>query len=230
MKQKTKIILLCVLAVAMILVSIGGTLAYITSQDTTVNTFTVGRITLTLDEAAVDDYGQAIAGADRVKNRVDPIRLIPSQRIDKDPTVTVEKGSEPAYVRMILTIHNEPVVSEIVNNARHNLGGDYANLLYNWSNNEWVYEDFTVDSTSKTISFEFRYVDVVDARNGEKKLTALFEGLNLPATLTSEELEELDAGDFQVDVVAHAIQAAGFSDADTAWQSFDEQMADIANP
>lgn len=229
MKLKSKIILICALAVTMILISVGGTLAYITSQDSTVNTFTVGKISLTLDEAAVDDYGQAIPGANRVKNREGDIKLIPSQRIDKDPTVTVKKGSEPAYVRMILTIHNESVVSDIVNTARHGLDGDYANLLYNWSNNEWVYETYTVDATANTISFEFRYVDIVDARNvtEDLKLTALFEGLNVPATLTSEDLENLEAGDFQVDVVAHAIQTTGFTSADEAWLNFDEQMAAI---
>ena len=229
MKLKSKIILICALAVTMILISVGGTLAYITSQDSTVNTFTVGKISLTLDEAAVDDYGQAIPGANRVKNREGDIKLIPSQRIDKDPTVTVKKGSEPAYVRMILTIHNESVVSDIVNTARHGLDGDYANLLYNWSNNEWVYETYTVDATANTISFEFRYVDIVDARNvtDDLKLTALFEGLNVPATLTSEDLENLEAGDFQVDVVAHAIQTTGFTSADEAWLNFDEQMAAI---
>lgn len=56
--MKARKILVSLAALALVAaISIGGTLAYLTSKDEVVNSFTVGSVGITLDEAAVDTDG-----------------------------------------------------------------------------------------------------------------------------------------------------------------------------
>ena len=85
--KKNKILLLCLGAIVLVATSVLGTLAYLTSQDTVVNTFTVGQVDIKLDEAKVDENGEEIQGADRVKTN--NYHLVPGMTYTKDPTMTV---------------------------------------------------------------------------------------------------------------------------------------------
>ena len=54
-----RILLLLACAVLLVSLSVGATLAYLTSTTETVtNTFTVGNVAITLDELDVDEYGE----------------------------------------------------------------------------------------------------------------------------------------------------------------------------
>ena len=98
MKKKLMTVLALVLVIAM---SVAGTYAYLTSQDTVTNTFTVGNVAIKLDEAKVDANGVAVTPAERVK--ANSYKLLPGHTYAKDPTVTVLKGSESSYVKMTVT-------------------------------------------------------------------------------------------------------------------------------
>ena len=94
MKKKTLALLL-----ALVLVfgaAVGGTIAYLTSNDIVTNTFTVGKVEITLDEADVDEYGAAIDGAARVD--ANSYKLIPGHTYTKDPTIHVAAGSEDCWL------------------------------------------------------------------------------------------------------------------------------------
>lgn len=93
MKKKLMTVLAIVLVVAL---SVAGTYAYLTSQDTVTNTFTVGNIAITLDEAKVDEYGVVDASAARVD--ANTYKLIPGHSYTKDPTVHFAAGSEASYL------------------------------------------------------------------------------------------------------------------------------------
>lgn len=86
--MKAKKTLILVAAVALIAaIAIGGTLAYLTAKtDSVVNTFTVGNITLSIAEKGADE------------NLKKSYKVIPGATDDKEPVITVEKGSEPCYV------------------------------------------------------------------------------------------------------------------------------------
>jgi len=92
MKKKIIAALAMVLIVAMAIV---GTYAYLTDTDKVTNTFTVGNVDIKLDEAPVDANGAKTTG-DRVN--ANSYKLIPGHSYDKDPTVTVLKGSEACWV------------------------------------------------------------------------------------------------------------------------------------
>jgi hypothetical protein len=97
MKTTKKALLLALCAVLLVVSTVFATLAYLTSETQVVrNTFTVGEIEITLDEAKVDLYGKVVAGADRVFEN--EYKLIPGHKYVKDPTIHVAKGSEECYL------------------------------------------------------------------------------------------------------------------------------------
>lgn len=97
MKSKKKVFVTVLCAAALVVASVLGTMAYLTSQTETVtNTFTVGNVEITLDEAKVDQYGTAVTPAERVKEN--GYKLIPGHTYIKDPTVHVTAGSEDSWL------------------------------------------------------------------------------------------------------------------------------------
>ena len=95
MKKRTVALLLALVLVFG--VAVGGTIAWLTSQTATVtNSFTAGNVTITLDEAKVDEYGVPVTGAARVTEN--EYKLINGQTYTKDPTIHVQTGSEDCYV------------------------------------------------------------------------------------------------------------------------------------
>ena len=228
MKTKSKALLIALSAILLVSVTLAGTVAWLTSEDEVVNTFTIGKVALTLDEAEVDEYGRTVANAVRVKTN--EYRLIPGNTYVKDPTVTVKAGSESAYVRMLVTVNKYSTLQSIFGS-----NFDPANFVQGRDNETWVRVNATVDTAADTITYEFRYYDktaqksTVDATaaTSDIVLPALFTSFTLPGTVTGEQLEELYAGEqFKIVVNAHAIQELGFeNDADSAWAAFDEQVA-----
>ena len=106
-KNSGKKLTMVLVAIILILCcTIGGTLAWL--KDTTApvtNTFTVGKIEITLDEADVDEDGnflkdnkkvETLAQADRVT--ANAYQAIPGKTYTKDPTLTVKKGNEKCYL------------------------------------------------------------------------------------------------------------------------------------
>lgn len=95
MKTKSKALLMTLCAVLLVAASVLGTMAYLTSTDKVTNTFTVGQIHITLDEAPVNVDGEEIDGARREWNAY---KLVPGHEYKKDPTVHVQGGSENSWI------------------------------------------------------------------------------------------------------------------------------------
>ena len=216
MKTGNKILLWCLGFVAVAAISVAGTLAYLTDQDSVVNTFTVGKVQITLDETKVNSDGTVVEGAERV--RENEYHLIPGQTYTKDPMITVEENSEEAYVRMMVTLNCAEELKEIFDD-------DFLpeNYVEGWDSSKWECVKIGNITEDNTITYEFRYFETVSSAVGEKKaLEPLFTKIIVPGTVTGEQLKMLN--DFNITVVGHAIQAAGFMDADTAWEAFEEQV------
>lgn len=95
MKTKTKALALALCAVLLVVSTVFVTMAYLTSKDSVTNTFTVGKVTITLDEADVDLMGVKDGDA-RVK--ANEYKLIPGHTYIKDPTVHVDDESEDCWL------------------------------------------------------------------------------------------------------------------------------------
>lgn len=99
MKKAKKVVALALCAVMLVVGSVAGTLAYLTDKDAVVNTFTVGNVDITLDELNVDKKdasGNDNASVER--DKANKYHLIPGCTYTKDPTVTVEAGSERCWL------------------------------------------------------------------------------------------------------------------------------------
>ena len=96
MKTTKKALVLALCAVLLVVSTVFVTMAYLTSTDSVKNTFTVGDVAITLDEAEVETDGTVIADAERVK--ANKYHLIPAHYYVKDPTIHVADGSEDCWV------------------------------------------------------------------------------------------------------------------------------------
>lgn len=214
--KKSKVLITALCAVLLVIVSVLGTLAYLTSQDEVVNTFTVGKVNISLDETAVNADGTEIAGADRVKEN--NYHLIPGQTYIKDPTLTVKAKSEDSYVRMILTLNCADEFDAIYAPDK----ADLTTIFNGYDAVNWVYENVTRDTAKNTITYEFRYKEIVTKSTTDTKLDALFDSITVPSAFDSKDMESI--ANLKITVIGQAIQATGFADADDAWAAFNEQI------
>ena len=102
MKTRSKTLLLALCAVLLVVGSVMGTMAYLTSQDAVTNTFTVGSVAITLDETDVNT-----AGVKDGETRVDAntYKLMPGHSYTKDPIVHVNEDSEDSW--LFVKVENE---------------------------------------------------------------------------------------------------------------------------
>lgn len=185
MKKRLMTVLAVILVIAM---SVAGTYAFLTSQDSVTNTFTVGQISITLDEAKVDVYGDAVQGADRVDKNT--YKLIPGHEYVKDPTIHFAAGSEAAY----LFVKVENVLADI------EAGTTIAAQI---EANGW---------TALTDGGNV-YYKAVSANTGAAAVDyAVFESFEL-----ADDADVAQYGNASIVVTAYAVQQDGFSSAAAAW-------------
>lgn len=96
MKKNIKTIAVIACITLLATTSVLSTLAYLKSKDSVENTFTVGKVAITLDESKVDEYGSVTEEQTRVKNN--NYKLIPGHLYTKDPVVHFLAGSESSYI------------------------------------------------------------------------------------------------------------------------------------
>lgn len=215
MKNIKKTLAICLCLVAVITATVMGTLAYLTDQQAVTNTFTVGQVDITVDEAKVNTDGTPVADVDRVTEN--NYHLIPGQTYTKDPTMTVKAGSEESYVRMLVTFNCKSALDTIFAPD----GVDLTTIFNGYNVTNWIYEAETVDTAKDTITYEFRHKETVDPNGTDVILDALFDSFTVPEILDGEDLKYIE--NLKITVEGHAIQAAGFDTDDAAWAAFAEQ-------
>lgn len=89
--MKKKILALCLVVVLAITAVTGATLAYFTDTQKVTNVFTAGNVDITLTEPKWDPQATH--------------NIMPGASFDKDPTITVAKGSEECYVFLDVTLN-----------------------------------------------------------------------------------------------------------------------------
>lgn len=209
MKTKSKALLTTLCAVLLVAASVLGTMAYLTSQDTVTNTFTVGSVAITLDEAKVDTDGTPVANANRVKNN--SYKLLPSKTYTKDPMVTVLKDSESSYVKMTVTFSQASQLDAIFAPD----GANLTSIFNGYDAANWIAKGNTKDTEANTRTYEFWYKEAVAAPDADVALDALFDSITVPDTITKEQLATIN--EMTITVNAYAVQADGFKDAAEAW-------------
>ena len=247
--KKTLVLFAC--AVLLVVGSIFGTLAYLTDSETVTNTFTVGNVGLTLNEAWVNDKGEMLKADGTVTTNLEeaarwqPVvnaedntksdlaqeyHLLPGHTYVKDPTVTVDANSEESYVRMMVKVENIDQLKLAFPDAQY-YGTDDVFLLQLLCLDD-DNGNCTWDSTKWLMN---GYTPSDDGKTGTyefryyQKVSKSSASTKLPALFThitvpgAIDNEHLAYLDsVEIIVTAHAIQADGFADAGKAWEAFTE--------
>ena len=215
MKKTTKVLALMLCAVLLVTATVAGTLAYLTSQDTVTNTFTVGNVTITLDETLVTLYGepgkkvtvtegegeeattkeeiQALGdGETPTTTDANTYKLIPGHTYTKDPTIHVDENSEDCYL-----------FAKIENGLGTNATINFA------TGTKW---------TQIGTSQYWKYAESVSAGDDVE----IFESFTFLGTADPAEY-----GNANITVTAYAIQADGSANVDAAWSKLKTEYTDI---
>ena len=186
MKKTSKALLLSLCAVLLVTASVLGTMAYLTSQDQVVNTFTVGNVAITLDEKDVDNS----TPGENDRDKANAYKLMPGHNYEKDPIVHVDANSEDCYlfvkvVNKIANIEAEKTVAQQMTEKGW-VAVDAANGIY-------VY---TTDKTNPAVVTK------------ESNIT-VFENFTIAGNVDNTTLATY--ADKTITVNAYAIQADGFA-------------------
>ncbi len=198
MKGKKKIFAIVMAAVLLVVGSVMGTIAYLTSTDEVTNTFTVGDIAITLDEAKVGTDGIALTGEEAERVAANSYKLIPGLAYDKDPVIHVQKGSELAW--LFVKVENGIANIEDAANA------EIPTIAAQMEKNGW-----TAVAGATNV---YAYSGAVSAADGVIDVP-VFENFEISGNITNEALAAYDEA--QIVVTAYAVQAEGFENAAAAW-------------
>ena len=224
MKTKSKALLLTLCAVLLVTASVLGTMAFLTSTASVENTFTVGSVKITLDEAKVTPDGKPVEGAARVAEN--SYKLMPGHTYTKDPTIHVDAASEDCFIRAKVTLTN---AKEWIAIATRYADNKVENIIKGTSDDIWWVSQPAVDNEKNTVTYTFVYkneshTDELGKRiwtSTDSKDLVLFDEIAIPGGLTNDELAAV--GSSKITVVAEAIQADGFETEAAAWAAFDAQ-------
>lgn len=246
-KTKTKALLMSLCAVLLVAASVLGTMAYLTDSKDVKNTFTVGNVAIKLDEAKVDENGTQVVDKDGnpvARVTENEYKLLPGHTYTKDPTVTVKTPSVDSYVRMKVTFNKasaliamctDPEFAEdgptgvenayplirMVNFVEANAAKWDGIIPDNMVDTEDMLADakyFAYDAEADTLTYYFYYNEAVAAPTADVVLPVLFDSIKVPQWATGDQLKALQG--FEINVMAEAIQADSFADADAAWAEF----------
>lgn len=197
MKKTVKILAFVLCAVMLVVGSVFGTYAYLTSQTETVkNTFTIGNVTITLDETDVDAYGVKDGDTRVTQNEY---KLIPNHTYVKDPTIHVKQGSEVCYlfVKIVNGIADiegtSTIANQLTNNGWTPVTGEAGVYVYN----------ATIDAREAAADVDVK----------------IFEYFTIAGTADVSTYATADNANSIINVTGYAVQADGFADSAAAWDA-----------
>lgn len=215
MKKKT--IALALVLVMVFGATLGGTFAYLTSTDTVTNTFTVGNVKITMDEAKVNPYGEPVdkngktasevgedwTAADRVK--ANEYKLLPGHTYTKDPTIYVDAKSEDAWL-FVKVENGIAAIEDTTSTIVAQLTAQDWQPIAAGSN---IYARTTVNKAGDTVKvFEsFKISGTANIAGYATEKDATTGGIAENATNL-------------IKITAYAIQADGFATAEAAWAAY----------
>ena len=208
MKTKTKALALALCAVLLVVSTVFVTMAYLTSKtDVVTNTFTVGKVTITLDEADVDLMGVK-DGDTRVK--ANEYKLIPGHTYIKDPTIHVAGDSENCW----LLVKVENGLKDIIAGNTSVSENDSTDTVYT------IEAQMTKNGWSLVAGETNIYAYKATAKTGDYKVFDNFKlkgDANVSNYATVKDDDGNITGGKTIEVTAYAIQADGFATAAAAW-------------
>ena len=193
---------LCIVAI----LAVGASLAYFTDTDNATNTFTVGSVAITLDEAKVNLDGQPLNEKNEVVTNVanahrqttNDYKLMPGKTYTKDPTVHVTANSEDAYI--FVKVENGIAAFEAEGNK----------IAKQIADNKWT----ALENNPGVYYKEY-------TKNAARQDLVVFENFKIADNAnTKAGWGNINANSTKVTITAYAIQNDGFEGKpDLAWDA-----------
>lgn len=210
-----KILLTALSAMLIVCLSVGATVAYLTSSDTVTNTFTVGSVKITLDEGKVNENGIC---PDPNKDRVtsNDYHLFPGQEYDKDPTIHIQ-SEEDAWLRVVVTVENADALNELFKKYPELKPEDILNGLKDENGEGNGLTNFNRESFTKAnnvYTYIYDYNTKVNNTTGANGHIMLFNKVCVPYYFDNDDMEALNGANMTI--TAYAVQADGFDSCEAA--------------
>ena len=170
---------------------IGGTAAWLISKpEAIINTFTYGDINITLTESPgdLDDDDQ--------KPYTNTYKMMPGSQIEKDPTVTVKKGSEDCWLFVKLEEGND-------------FGDFFEAFNVASGNGNFVWTELSDNAADSGIYYCLVKADDVD--DADLALSVIEnDTLTVKSSITKDDFEKMGTNYPTLTVTAYAVQYSGF--------------------
>lgn len=234
MKRFKKIILLVVALLLTVAISITATIAYLKSQTEVVqNTFTVGKVSISLDEAKVnedgkpvDEDGNVVDVADAPRVYENEYKLIPGRTYVKDPTVHVAADSQPCVLFAVLYIPPELRKVLYYSTSDH----DTKYIEGQMRKHGWLpdpdYDDPAGEEGEASYDV-FVYNHAQAAYPGD--VIHIFDSITVKDTATYEQLQEVDLSEIRITVYGFQNEGTEQTDARVLWDIIVEAFAPFGN-
>ena len=240
--MKKKLLAMCLVVALAATAVIGGTLAYFTDTDTETNTFTAGGVKIDLIEQQVGENGLEPFEQDQVlmpivgsaQGEKDQYgQPVAENYIDKIATIE-NKGKSDAYVRAYFAIPSalddgydtfNAGLNVLHFNFGNNNGVSTFGNEWNWKNESgtWKYYETEIDG----VKYNVYYADYTKVLAAGATTEQFISGVYLDSHVDMVDGKYVDTRDPQADisilagtvkcpVMAVAVQAAGFDNADAA--------------
>ena len=240
--MKKKLLAMCLVVALAATAVIGGTLAYFTDTDTETNTFTAGGVKIDLIEQQVGENGLEPFEQDQVlmpivgsaQGEKDQYgQPVAENYIDKIATIE-NKGKSDAYVRAYFAIPSalddgcdtfNAGLNVLHFNFGNNNGVSTFGNEWNWKNESgtWKYYETEIDG----VKYNVYYADYTKILAAGATTEQFISGVYLDSHVDMVDGNYVDtrdpqadisilAGDVKCPVMAVAVQAAGFDNADAA--------------
>lgn len=240
--MKKKLLAMCLVVALAATAVIGGTLAYFTDTDTETNTFTAGGVKIDLIEQQVGENGLEPFEQDQVlmpivgsaQGEKDQYgQPVAENYIDKIATIE-NKGKSDAYVRAYFAIPSalddgydtfNAGLNVLHFNFGNNNGVSTFGNEWNWKNESgtWKYYETEIDG----VKYNVYYADYTEILAAGATTEQFISGVYLDSHVDMVDGKYVDTRDPQADisilagnvkcpVMAVAVQAAGFDNADAA--------------
>lgn len=199
--NKKKLITLLVCAAVLVLGAVSVTMAYFTDEESATNTFTVGKVDISLMEYQVNEKNEITNSTDRGFE----YKLIPGSTYSKRPIVTVEADSEPCW--LFVAVDNQIADIEVSAEAGYTIEEQLADCFWLPLENCKVGKAQVYYRAQPVGPIENKAVGVL-----------VFEEFTIGGDgVTNADIAA--AKDLEIEITAYAVQAAGFDSAAAAWNA-----------
>lgn len=188
MKKKYSLIALAVVCALLVAILVTPTISWLfSSTETVVNTFEGGKISAKIDEAKVDEEGHIMQDEPRVTEN--HYKFLPGSVLDKDPTMTILKGSISSYA--FVMVENTATITD----------SDPAEYIFTLDiSDSWLK---VAEKDGKTV---YAYKNITaEATDDDIVLDPVFTKVTVSKDLTSADFDA--AVEQNINVKAFAIQA-----------------------